>query len=119
MPRPLPIPHSTRDGVAEAIRAGQGRNELAREFGISRGAVSKIARENGLGFSAGWRTAAASQARQIDLWAARVERTGKLEQELLKLSSTQRRDGTPTKAWDRLSYALYDVDRHHNGTYRA
>src|SRR5688500_4473334 len=39
-----------RDQIADAIRAGGNRNEIARAFGRSAGTVTKIARDNGLEF---------------------------------------------------------------------
>lgn len=117
MPKPLPIPHSTREAVAEAIRAGRGRNELARAFGISPGSVTNIARDYGLWFERSTQTATATHARQIDLWAERVERAEQLLHEYLQ--APYRPDGTPTRRSKQASYALYNLERHHNGTYRS
>ncbi|MDQ0576455.1 hypothetical protein [Agromyces albus] len=117
MPKPLPIPSSTREAVAEAIHAGRGRNEIARAFNISPGSVSKIARDYGLWFERSSQTATATKARQIDLWAARIERAEQLLHEYLQ--APYRQDGTPTRRSRRASYALYDVERHHDGTYRS
>ncbi|MFF2387826.1 hypothetical protein [Agromyces sp. NPDC058104] len=118
MPKRPPLPRTTRDAVADAIRAGRGRNEIARAFGISTGSVSNIARDSGLWFERSSVTAEASHARQVDMWAARVEREARLLDEYMALTNTMRPDGRPTRAEKRLSYALYNVRRHHDGTYR-
>ncbi|GAA1768359.1 hypothetical protein [Agromyces humatus] len=118
MPKPLPLPRSTREAVAADIRAGKGRNAIAREHGISPGSVTNIARDYGLWFDRSTQTAIATHARQVDLWAARVTKEDKLLNQYLALTTTMTRSGRPTKAEKRLSYALYNVNRHHNGTFR-
>jgi transposase-like protein len=118
MPKPSPIPAETRRRIASRISMGAGRNQIAREFGISTGVVSKIARENRLYFENTGAASVATQARQIDQWAARVDREDELLRAYLALTKTQRDDGTPTREEKRLSYALYNVNRHHKGQYR-
>lgn len=112
---PAPLPQTTRDAVADDIRAGcLGRNAIARKHGISAGVVTKIARANEFWFPNDWQTMAGARARQIDLEAARLEREDELLNELLSLPQTTRqRDGRETKAYRRLSYKLYDLQRHH------
>lgn len=114
MPKRLPVPRSTREAVADEIRAGRGRNELARAYGISPGSVTNIAREFHVYFSNDWRTREASEARRIDAELARLEKEQQLLDELLRLpTTTRRRDGRETKAYRRISYALYNLRRHH------
>lgn len=45
---PPRIPTETREAIADAIRAGRPRNEIAREFDCSPGTVSNIASERDL-----------------------------------------------------------------------
>ena len=85
---------------------------MARRHGVSPGLVSKIARERGLFFEKSVNTAVATQAHQIDMWAARAEREDEILQKYLALPTTQRPDGTPTRKEKRLFYALYNVNRH-------
>ncbi|TFC03642.1 hypothetical protein [Cryobacterium mannosilyticum] len=118
MPKPTPIPTETRRRIAGRISMGAGRNELAREFGISTGVVSKIAREYGVYFENLGAAAVATQARQIDQWAVRVDREDELLRAYLALPLTQRPDGSMTRQEKRLSYAIYNVNRHHKGQYR-
>lgn len=59
----------------------------------------------------------AVNARQIDIWAARVQREDELLNQYMALTTTLRPDGTPTRAEKHLSYALYNVQRHHNRNY--
>ncbi|MBT2425225.1 helix-turn-helix domain-containing protein [Streptomyces sp. ISL-112] len=66
-----PIPDEQRDQVVELARAGRARNEIAREVGISTASVSRICADAGVGFDRSL-TAAALQARVIDLKAARI-----------------------------------------------
>ncbi|MFH9293841.1 hypothetical protein [Streptomyces sp. NPDC017520] len=66
-----PIPDEQRDQVVELARAGRARNEIAREVGISTASVSRICADAGVGFDRSL-TAAALQARVIDLKAARL-----------------------------------------------
>ncbi|MFF2275985.1 hypothetical protein [Agromyces sp. NPDC058126] len=114
MPKRLPRPGSTHDAVADAIRAGEGRNQIARSFGVSSGSVSKIAREYRLSFDDDWRTATATEAHRVDAALARLTREEELIGELLHLPQTTRqRDGKATKAYRRISYQLYDIHRHH------
>jgi hypothetical protein len=118
MPKPVPIPIDTRRRIAGRICMGGGRNQIAREFGISTGVVSKIAREYRLYFENTGSASIATQARQIDQWAVRVDREDELLRAYLTLARTQRPDGTSTRKEKRLSYALYNVNRHHKGQYR-
>jgi hypothetical protein len=60
----------------------------------------------------------AVSARQLDLWAARAKRESELLDQYMALTRTVCRNGMPTKEEKRLSYALYDVDRHHNEMYK-
>ena len=112
MPKPTPIAQEIRRQVASLISMGRGRNELARQFGISAGVVSKIASEHRLFFAKTGAAVIATQARQIDQWAARVEREEELMQQLFALPKTQRPNGLPTRTFRRLDYALYNVNRH-------
>jgi transposase-like protein len=113
MPKPTPLGTSLRNLIGNEIAMGTGRNELARKHGVSPGIVSKIARERGLGFRNVNMTALATHARQVDQWAARMDREDELLDQYLALTDTQH----GTRAETRLIYALYDVRRHHNGTY--
>jgi hypothetical protein len=117
MPKPIPVPQDLRRRIGDEIAVGFGRNEIARRYGVSPGLVSKIARERGLAVRNAWMVGDAVHARQIDLWAARSQRKNELLDAYMALTTTMKPDGTPTRAEKRLSYALYNVDRHHNGTY--
>ncbi|WP_448002562.1 hypothetical protein [Agromyces bauzanensis] len=119
MPKPLPLARTTREAVAHAIRAGEGRNAIARTFGISPGSVTNIARERGLWFERCTQTATASRARQIDQWAERVDRVDHLMRKILALPTTMRHDGTATRAIRRLDSQLRDANRHHNGRHHT
>lgn len=118
MPKPLPLPQSTRDEVVRRIHAGEGRNAIARALGISPGSVTNIAQAHGLWFERSAWTAEATTARQIDQWVARIDREEDLLNQYLALKTTMNRARKPTRAEKRLSYALYNTRRHHNGTYR-
>ncbi|WP_406360339.1 helix-turn-helix domain-containing protein [Streptomyces sp. NBC_00715] len=66
-----PIPEETRAEVLRLAREGVARNEIARQTGVSTASVSRICQgEEGL-FDRS-RTAAATQARVVDLKAARI-----------------------------------------------
>lgn len=107
------FPQSQRDAIAADIRLGLGRNAIARLHGVSTGLVSKIARENKLFFEQCVQTAQATECRSIDAWGPRVEREDKLFREYLALEQLHRtRDGKDTREHRRLSYALYNVNRH-------
>lgn len=54
-----------RDRIADAIRAGKSRNEIARAFNRSAGTVTKIAQDNGLEFDRS-ATKQATEAKQTD-----------------------------------------------------
>ncbi|WP_022891245.1 hypothetical protein [Agromyces subbeticus] len=118
MPKPPPLPRELRDRVADDIRAGMGRNAIARAHGISTGSVTNIARDYELWFERSAHTAEATRAQQIDQWAARIEAEDKLLSQYFALTRTTNRSGEPTRSERRLSYALYNVRRHHNGTFR-
>ena len=110
--------HARLDGSArQLIAAGLGRNEVVRRRQVSTGMVSKIARERGLWFERCTQVATASAARQIDMWAARVDREAELEARLDKLEVKQMFHDQPSRKRNRLSYALYNLERHHNGRY--
>jgi len=76
MPKPTPVPLETRRKIAMLIECGEGRNELAREFGISAGII-----EHHLFFAKTGVAVAATQARLVDQWTARIEK----EEELLTI----------------------------------
>lgn len=116
---PAPLPRNQREAIAQDIRAGMGRNAVARKHGVSAGTVTKIARTKGLFFERCTQTAVASRARSIDCAAARVDREEALLQQYLALPRTFRlRDGRETRAARRLSYKLYDINRHHSRPWR-
>ena len=118
MPKTQPISPELRQRIGDDISVGFGRNEIAKRYFVSPGLVSKIARERGLGFRNAWMVGDAVHARQIDLWAARVQREGELLDQYMALPTTIDRAGKRTRAEKRLSYALYNVNRHHNGTFK-
>lgn len=109
MPRATPIPADVRDAVLADIRAGLGRNAIARARGISAGSVSGIARAAGAFFPRCVDTATATRARQIDLAAERLDREAKLWE--IYLGAPLRRDGRETRQSRRASYKLYDLSR--------
>jgi hypothetical protein len=119
MPKPEPISPRLRQEIADEIISGAGRNELARRYGVSPGLVSKVARERGLWFDRCVNTATATHARQVDQWSVRVDREAELFDEHLALERMHRPDGKETRKAKRLSYALYNINRHHNGTYQS
>lgn len=71
---PKPLPPDLRNAIAEAIRAGGKRNQIAREHGVSPSTVSKIARDDGLtnAFDR-THTENATRAKQADNRAMRAE----------------------------------------------
>lgn len=113
MPKPTPISQALRAAISSDIRAGLGRNATARKHGVSSGTVSNIARDEHLWFDRCVHTAPASHARQIDRWAERVNRSEALWETLL--TTPYRQDGTEPRRVRKASYALYNLDRHHNG----
>jgi hypothetical protein len=117
MPKPMPLSQQTRDAVEADIRAGLGRNAIARAHGISAGSVTNIARSAGLWFDNDWRTTTATEAHRIDAAAARLDREEQLWNAYLNHQARYTADGRETKGSarerERLSYKLYDLDRHH------
>jgi hypothetical protein len=111
---PAPLDPELRRKIAEHIHLGHGRNEIARKLGVSTGVVTKIARENYLGFS-NVQTVKATQAQQIDQWAARVDKSGEVWAEYM--AAGNKPNGEPTRRLRRAEYAMYNLDRHHNGLY--
>lgn len=113
---PAPLSKQTRDAVLQDLTAGElGRNAIARKHHVSAGYVTKIAREEGHWFDNDWRTSTGTEAHRIDCAAARLDREEQLMHDLLALPQTNRqRDGKETRAHKRLSYKLYDNNRHHN-----
>lgn len=65
-----------REAIANAIRAGQGRNEIARDHNVSVGSVTNIAREIGRPFDRS-ATKAATDARIADAAAGRTSLANK------------------------------------------
>lgn len=120
----LRIPDELRNTIGDEIAVGLGRNDIARRHGVSPGLVSKIARERGLGFRNTWMVDTAVQARQVDLFRQRIDKAEALERELeqtiaARTSSNPARIRKVTKREKQLTYAIYNLDRHHNGVYRA
>lgn len=72
-----PVDKATRARVQQLHTDGKGRNEIARELGISASTVSGIVADLGLSFDRS-ATAAATDARKADLTARRVELKGLL-----------------------------------------
>lgn len=119
--KPLRTPDHLRQQIGDEIAVGFGRNEIARRHGVSPGLVSKIARERGLAFRNTHMVDTAITARQIDLWKQRVQKAEALEaeQERLLASKDPLHAHEPTRRERKLSYAIYNLDRHHNGTFKA
>lgn len=119
MPKPAPLDPELRRRIGDYIAMHvAGRNELARRHGVSAGMVSKIARERGLYFDDDGRTTTATEAHRVDAELKRLEREDKLlTAYLLHEPTIRHRDGLETKTSRRerarLSYALYDLKRHH------
>lgn len=67
-----PVDEATHARVRELHAAGKGRNEIARELGVSASTVSGIVSKLGLSFER-TATVAATEARKADLTARRVE----------------------------------------------
>lgn len=111
---PAPLSRERREAIADDIRAGIGCNQTARNHHVAPSTVSGIAREHGLHFDDEWMTTTAVTCRRNYAELDRMEREDDLIEELLALPQTSRaRDGRETKAHRRLTYALYDVNRHH------
>ena len=109
-----PLNRETRNAIADDIRAGLGCNATARKHHVSPGTVSKIARHEGLWFERNTQTALAASNRRADCLVARAQREAKLIDELMALPQTTRqRDGRETNGFRRISYKLYDLQRHH------
>jgi transposase-like protein len=116
---PAPLPAERRRAIADDIRAGMGRNEIARKHQVSPSTVTGIARDEQLHFENDWMTLTAVRCQQADAQAARAEREDRIIRDLLALPQTSRaRDGRETKAYRRISYALYNVNRHHDRQHR-
>ncbi|UOE43084.1 hypothetical protein [Agromyces larvae] len=113
MPKRMPLSRALREAVADAIRDGGGRNATARQFGISPGSVTNIAREFHLWFENDWQTTTTAEAHRIGAAVARLEKEDQLINQLLTTSTIRLRDGRETKAHRRISYALYNLRRHH------
>ena len=119
MPKPIPLSQQTRDAVEADVAAGIGCNAIARAHGISPSSVSTIAHQAGLWFQNDHMTTLAAENRRWQATRARLAREGELVEELPQLPDTSRaRDGRETKAYRRLSYALYNVNRHHDRHHR-
>ncbi|MFD4659329.1 helix-turn-helix domain-containing protein [Kitasatospora sp. NPDC058444] len=73
-----PITDQDREQVRRLHADGLSRNAIAQAIGRSSSTVSKIAGEEGLAFTGGARTAAATAARQEDLAALRRDLTARL-----------------------------------------
>lgn len=113
MPKPTPLTPEQRAAVADDIRAGMGRNAIARKHGISAGSVTNIARAEHLWFDRCTQTALASLNRSADLYRERVNREIQLWEQLLALPQTTRlRDGKETRAYRRLNRELDNLHRH-------
>lgn len=110
---PAPLDPMVRAAIVWDMRAGAGCNQIALQRGVSPGTVSKIARQEGHFFKRAVHTATAARAHQIDCAAARLEKEIELTRQYLTSPGTRRRDGRETKASRRLSYQLYNLDRHH------
>lgn len=122
--KPLRIPDQLRNQIGDEIAVGFGRNDIARRHGVSPGLVSKIARERGLGFRNAWMVDTAVHARQIDLWKQRVEKAEELDRDhfaiIKSLASRNPEKAHKTSRREKkITYAIYDLDRHHNGVYKA
>lgn len=116
---PAPLSRERRHAIAEDIRAGVGCNETARKHGVSPSTVSGIARDEELYFENDWMTLTAVRCQQAYAESARIDRYDRIFREFMALPQTERaRDGRETKAYRRVSYALYDVNRHHDRQYR-
>lgn len=111
---PAPLPLERRQAIAEDIRAGIGRNAIARKHQVSPSTVTGIARDEQLHFPDDWMTTRASLSRQHHAADARAQREARLIQDLLVTQGTRTRDGRETKAHRRITYALYDNNRHHS-----
>lgn len=81
----VPLSRTVCDEIELRIRAGEGRNAIARETGVSAGSVTNVARARGVYFGDDWRTATATRAQQIDQEAAREQRKEAIEDEIWKL----------------------------------
>lgn len=53
------------------------------------------------------------------MWAKRVERREELEARLDKVEAQEMMRDQPSPKYKRLTYALYNLERHHNGSYRG
>lgn len=116
---PTPLSPERRAAIVDDIRAGNGCNATARKHSVSPSTVSNIARDNELHFDNDWITTTAAACRRIYAEAARLEREEQLIGEFLALPQTTRqRDGRETKAHRRMSYALYNLNRHHDRQWR-
>lgn len=71
MNRRGPVQPEERARVVELIKAGMARNEIARETKLGAATITRIAQAEGLSFDRS-QTAAAVEARKVDLAAERV-----------------------------------------------
>lgn len=112
---PAPLATAVRQAIIEDIGVRRlGRNEIARKHSVSPGVVTKIARAEHLYFENDWKTQVGSAAHRLDCELKRVQRENELLDDIMELPVTSlQRDGRETKAYRRLSYKLYDLQRHH------
>ncbi len=84
MPKPRPVTNRDRKAVRELHAAGKTRNDIARAIGRSSSTVTKLARELDLSFDR-TATAAATEARKVDLAALRAQLAVDLTQDAIRL----------------------------------
>lgn len=73
MPRPTPISEEQRADVLRRARAGESRNRIARETGVSASSVSRIAKAAGVTFDRVEQTELATASRAAAQRADRVD----------------------------------------------
>lgn len=117
---PAPLAAEVRAAIADDIRAGElGCRAIARKHQVAASTVSTIARHEGLAFDNDWMTTTATDCRRYYAEIERGKREDALIEELLSLPQTSRaRDGRETRAYRRISYALYNLRRHQGRQYR-
>jgi transposase-like protein len=106
-----PIPKRKREAIAEDIRAGMARNEIARKHGVSSSTVTLIAREFDLNFDRSM-TKRATEAKVADAAALRAEVS------LLFLAKAKELLGDLDRPFLAYSFAEHMLDRPPDGAIR-
>jgi transposase-like protein len=114
--RRLPLSDAKRQQVIDLAKTGRGRNEIAREVGVSGRTVSVIADKEGLSFDRS-QTVQATEARKVDAKARRttlsLDMLGDLETARLRIieAATARDFQLTAQGLDALTRAYVNLQK--------